>query len=80
MSRWTPVDDRSALVRFVTDRVADRLVEAIEQDEIDRQDRQVNGVPPLAGDPRRQQLLVGALLSERDRRIGCTAATRRSRR
>ena len=64
MSRWTPVDDRAALVRFITDRVADRLVEAIEQDEIDRQDHHGNGTRPLAGDTRRQQLLVGAWLSE----------------
>ena len=28
MSSWTSIDDRTALVRFVTDRVADRLVEA----------------------------------------------------
>lgn len=59
MNRWAVLDDVGALVRFVTDRVADRLVEAIEQDEIDRQDRGA-----LAADSRRQQLLVGAWLSE----------------
>lgn len=59
MNRWAVLDDVATLVRFVTDRVADRLVEAIEQDEIDRQDRGA-----LAGDSRRQQLLVGAWLSE----------------
>lgn len=55
--------DRSTLVRFVTDRVASRLVEAIEADEAKYPD----GVPDaqsLAGDARRQQLLVGAWLSE----------------
>lgn len=64
MNRWVPVDDRLALSRFVTERVADRLVEAIEQDELERQDGSVNGAPALVADARRQQLLVGAWLSE----------------
>ena len=80
MSRWTPIDDRAALVRYITDRVADRLVAAIEQDEIDRHDQRPghrsrssaaghvhhrgDGTAGLVGDPRRQQLMVGAWLSE----------------
>jgi Flp pilus assembly CpaF family ATPase len=52
--------DRTALVRFVTDRVAERLVEAIEHDETNADDDAV----PLAGDQRRQQVVVGAWLSE----------------
>lgn len=52
--------DRTALVRFVTDRVAERLVEAIEHDETNTDDDAV----PLAGDQRRQQVFVGAWLSE----------------
>jgi len=59
-----PADDRSALVRFVTDQVAARLVEAIEQDETDRHDGIATSETPLTGDPRRQQLMVGAWLSE----------------
>lgn len=64
MNGWSTADDRASLVRFVTDRVAGRLVEAIEQDETDRQDGTANGAVALAADPRRQQLLVGAWLSE----------------
>lgn len=64
MTPWAPTDDRLALARFVTERVADRLVAAIEEDETDRQDGHVDGAPGLAGDLRRQQLLVGAWLSE----------------
>ena len=64
MSRWPVVDERTPLVRFVTDQVAGRLVEAIEQDEADRHDRAADGALPLAADRRRQQLLVGAWLSE----------------
>lgn len=56
-------DERAALVRFVTDRVAARLVEAIEVDEADHQDGSTDA-PALAGDARRQQLLVGAWLSD----------------
>jgi Flp pilus assembly CpaF family ATPase len=57
-------DERSHLVRFVTDRVATRLVEAIELDEADQQDGVANGRAPLVADGRRQQLLVGAWLAE----------------
>ena len=57
-------DERAHLVRFVTDRVATRLVEAIELDEADQQDGTTNGRAPLVADGRRQQLLVGAWLSE----------------
>jgi Flp pilus assembly CpaF family ATPase len=57
-------DDRGALVRFVTDRVAVRLVEAIEHDETDRHEGLATAGAPLAGDARRQQLMVGAWLSE----------------
>lgn len=75
MSSWAPIDDRVALVRYITDRVADRLVEAIEQDETERHDHLVDqrldqryargsGAVPLAADARRQQLLVGAWLSD----------------
>jgi pilus assembly protein CpaF len=56
--------DTPALVRSVTDRVAGRLVEAIELDESDRQDGRADGRPSLLSDTRRQQLLVGAWLSE----------------
>lgn len=56
--------DRAATVRFVTDRVAARLVEAIEADENDHLDGYAADDRPLAGDSRRQQLLVGAWLSE----------------
>ncbi len=60
----SPVDDRASLVRFVTDRVATRLVEAIELDETDHQDGRTAADVALAGDTRRQQLLVGAWLSD----------------
>lgn len=60
----TPVDDTASLVRFVTDRVAGRMVEAIEHDETEHHDSQDTRITPLAGDARRQQLLVGAWLSE----------------
>ena len=55
--------DLPELVRIVTDRVAVRLVEAIELDESQPQARNTAGVS-LAADARRQQLLVGAWLSE----------------
>ena len=65
MSFTTPAtDDRGALVRFVTDRVATRLVEAIENDETDRHEGLNTTGTALAGDARRQQLMVGAWLSE----------------
>ena len=63
MTTIDSAEDRAALVRFVTDRVATRLVEAIEADEhdgVDGSDR----APALSGDARRQQLLVGSWLSE----------------
>lgn len=56
--------DRSLLVRSITDRVAARLVEAIDLDELDGQDRTDPGLPPLVSDLRRQQLLVGVWLGE----------------
>lgn len=56
--------DRAATVRFVTDRVAARLVEAIEADESELQDGGSANEVPLVADARRQQLLVGAWLSE----------------
>jgi len=48
---------------LVTDRVADRLIEAIEHDDARRSSSKTTGVA-LAGDERRQQLLVGAWISE----------------
>jgi pilus assembly protein CpaF len=48
-------------VRIVTDRVAGRLIEAIEHDDTRRNDRPGGA---LAGDERRQALLVGAWLNE----------------
>ncbi|TDT14692.1 Flp pilus assembly CpaF family ATPase [Ilumatobacter fluminis] len=63
MTTIDSAEERAALVRFVTDRVAGRLVEAIEADEHDGAER--NGsTPALSGDARRQQLLVGSWLSE----------------
>jgi Flp pilus assembly CpaF family ATPase len=50
-------EDVRTLVRTVTDRVAQRLIEAIEQDEAHRADR--SGLA-LATDQRRQQLLIGS--------------------
>jgi Flp pilus assembly CpaF family ATPase len=61
------VDDPSLLVRAVTDRVAARLVAAIEHDE-ERPGGEL-GVVPLADDPRRQQLLVGSWLSDEVARV-----------
>ncbi len=58
-----PVDE-ATLVRYVTDRVATRMVEAIEQDETERQEGGGTGTPGFAGDARQQQLMVGAWLSE----------------
>lgn len=59
------VVDPSAIVRTVTDRIATRLVEAIELDDASRSDElaTVSGVP-LAADRRGQQLLVGAWLTD----------------
>ena len=56
-------DGLDATITLVTDRVADRLIEAIEHDDIRRSSSKTNGVA-LAGDERRQQLLVGAWISE----------------
>jgi len=47
----------------VTDRVASRLIEAIEHDDTQHGDRRAPG-PMLASDERRQQLLVGAWISD----------------
>ena len=52
---------------MLTDRVASRLVEAIERDELERaeaHDGRTPGRAPLAADARRQQLLVGAWLND----------------
>lgn len=57
------VEDRAALVRHVTDRVAARLVEAIDQEDSDHPPS-AGGLRALHGDVRRQQLAVGAWLSE----------------
>ena len=70
--------DLPELVRIVTDRVAVRLVEAIELDESQPQTRNTSSVS-LAADARRQQLLVGAWLSEEMATINqdrCAAASR----
>ncbi len=56
-------EDRAWLVRLVTDRVATRLVEAIEVDETAQHEGTATRVA-LVADARRQQLLVGAWLSE----------------
>ncbi|HWM21805.1 MAG TPA: hypothetical protein VNO51_19085, partial [Ilumatobacteraceae bacterium] len=67
--RWL-VADTDDLVAPLIERVASRLVEAIELDEsarsdgADRPDRAGRAASSLAADPRRQQLLVGAWLSE----------------
>lgn len=55
--------EQAALVRELSDRVAARLVDAIEQDEVEHHDGRRGG-SPLALDDRRQQLLVGAWLSD----------------
>ena len=57
-------DEQSALVRSITERVASRLVEAIEQDETARHDGLTVAADPLGGDSLRQQLMVGAWLGE----------------
>jgi Flp pilus assembly CpaF family ATPase len=51
------------IVTLVMDRVATRLIEAIEHDDVQRSDRRGTG-RPLAADERRQQLLVGAWISD----------------
>ncbi len=55
--------DTADAVAVITDRVAARLIDAIEHDDAARADRRLAGVP-LAGDERRQQLLVGAWIGE----------------
>ena len=60
----TSSSDRSTLVRFVTDRVATRLVEAIETDETGRAEGPATQATALTADSRRQQILVGAWLSD----------------
>jgi pilus assembly protein CpaF len=56
-------DEMAPIVHAVTTRLAERLVDAIEHDESLR-DHGTAATPQLAGDPRRQQLLVGAWLSD----------------
>lgn len=58
-------------IALVTDRVAERLIEAIEHDEVTRSSARAMSTgasiatgAPLAGDARRQQLLVGAWISD----------------
>lgn len=50
-------------VATLTERVAARLIDAIEHDDGARAERRIEGVP-LAADERRQQLLVGAWIGE----------------
>lgn len=57
------IDELATAVTVVTDRVADRLIEAIEHDDAARNGTRTAAVA-LAGDERRQQLLVGAWISE----------------
>ncbi len=52
-----------ATIALVTDRVTDRLIEAIEHDDLARSTSRAPGAA-LATDERRQQLLVGAWISE----------------
>ncbi len=61
MMRDPGVDEARAAVAIVTDRVAGRLIEAIEHDDSRRADHP--GVA-LAADERRQQLLIGAWIGE----------------
>ncbi len=57
----TRIDDRDATIAVVTRRVAARLVDAIEDDHAAEHPRDR---VPLAADERRQQLLVGAWVSD----------------
>lgn len=57
-------DDTAAIVATITDRVAARLVDAIEHDDLERLDSRGARSSLLAGDERRQQLLVGAWISD----------------
>ncbi len=56
-------DQSRATVSLVTDRVASRLIEAIEHDDAQRSARRTPGLS-LAADERRQQLLVGAWIGD----------------
>ena len=56
-------DESRATVRLVTDRVASRLIEAIEHDDAQRSERRTPG-SSLAVDERRQQLLVGGWIGD----------------
>ncbi len=56
-------DQSRATVSLVTDRVASRLIEAIEHDDAQRSARRTPGLS-LATDERRQQLLVGAWIGD----------------
>ena len=56
-------DESRATVSLVTDRVASRLIEAIEHDDAQRSARRTPGLS-LAADERRQQLLVGAWIGD----------------
>ena len=57
------VDQSRVTVSLVTDRVASRLIEAIEHDDAQRSARRTPGLS-LAADERRQQLLVGAWIGD----------------
>lgn len=59
VSRLAPTEFNNVL-SVVLDRVATRLIDAIERDDVARPE----GRAPLAGDERRQQLLVGAWISD----------------
>ena len=56
-------EDLDHAIALVTDRVADRLIEAIEHDDAARASSRTTGTA-LAGDERHQQLLVGAMISD----------------
>ena len=68
-----PRTDYAHTVHVLTDRVAARLVEAIERDELERSgathDASGTGRAPLAADARRQQMLVGAWLNDEIARV-----------
>ena len=60
------IDITPEQVRDLTDRVAARLVEALEVDDLERSEQPDRAVstPPLVADARRQQLMVGAWLGD----------------
>jgi pilus assembly protein CpaF len=60
------IDITPEQVRELTDRVAARLVEALEIDDLERSERPdlTVSTPPLVADARRQQLMVGAWLGD----------------